>query len=55
VSFALFDRQKEGLVRDAAPVAAEVELRNMAQERFDRRTGRPFIATQRSSPLGASP
>ena len=40
VSFALFDRQKEGLVRDAAPVAAEVELRNMAQERFDRRTGR---------------
>ena len=40
VSFALFDRQKEGLVRDAAPVAAEVELQNMAQERFDRRTGR---------------
>jgi hypothetical protein len=40
VSFALFDRQKEGLVRDAAPVAAEVELRDMAQERFDRRTGR---------------
>jgi hypothetical protein len=40
VSFALFDRQKEGPVRDAAPVAAEVELRNMAQERFDRRTGR---------------
>ena len=40
VSFALFDRQKEAPVRDAAPVAAEVELRNMAQERFDRRTGR---------------
>jgi hypothetical protein len=40
VSFALFDRQKEPPVRDAAPVAAEVELRNMAQERFDRRTGR---------------
>ena len=32
VSFALFDRQKEGLVRDAAPVAVEVELRNMVQE-----------------------
>ena len=40
VSFALFDRQKEPPVRDAAPVAAEAELQNMAQERFDRRTGR---------------
>jgi general secretion pathway protein N len=40
VSFALFGRVKDGLVRDAAPAAAEVELRNMAQERFDRRTGR---------------
>jgi len=40
VSFALFGRLKDSLVRDAAPAAAEVELRNMAQERFDRRTGR---------------
>jgi hypothetical protein len=40
VSFALFGRQKDSVVRDAAPAAAEVELRNMAQERFDRRTGR---------------
>ena len=40
VSFALFGRLKDNVVRDAAPAAAEVELRNMAQERFDRRTGR---------------
>jgi hypothetical protein len=40
VSFALFGREKDGVVRDAAPADAEVELRNMAQERFDRRTGR---------------
>jgi general secretion pathway protein N len=40
VSFALFSRQKDSVVRDAAPADAEVELRNMAQERFDRRTGR---------------
>jgi hypothetical protein len=40
VSFALFGRLKDSVVRDAAPAAAEVELRNMAQERFDRRTGR---------------
>ena len=40
VSFALFGRLKDGVVRDAAPAAAEVELRNMAQERFGRKTGR---------------
>jgi general secretion pathway protein N len=40
VSFALFGRLKDSVVRDAAPAAAEVELRNMAQEHFDRRTGR---------------
>jgi general secretion pathway protein N len=40
VSFALFGRLKDNVVRDAAPAAAEVELRNMAQERFDRRSGR---------------
>ena len=50
VSFALFDRQKEGLVRDAAPVAAEVELRNIAQERFDRRTGRSADAVEHVAP-----
>jgi general secretion pathway protein N len=40
VSFALFSRLKDSVVRDAAPAPAEVELRNMAQEHFDRRTGR---------------
>jgi hypothetical protein len=40
VSFALFGRTKDSVVRDADPAAAEVELRNMAQEHFDRRTGR---------------
>jgi hypothetical protein len=40
VSFALFGRLKDSVVRDAASAAAEVELRNMAQEHFDRRTGR---------------
>ena len=40
VSFALFSRLKDNVVRDAAPAADEVELRNMAQEHFDRRTGR---------------
>jgi general secretion pathway protein N len=39
VSFELFSRSKESVLRDAAPTAAEVELRNMAQERFGRRTG----------------
>jgi general secretion pathway protein N len=33
VSFALFGRLKDSVVRDAAPAAAEGELRNMAQER----------------------
>jgi len=40
VSFALFSRLKDSVVRDAAPAGAEVELRNMAHEHFDRRTGR---------------
>jgi hypothetical protein len=40
VSFALFSRQKDPVPREAPPAAAEVELRNMAQEQFNRRTGR---------------